>query len=92
VLHARESGWIEPFDHEAQTAITSHDVQVVAQHDPACEVFEAIVGPLIPRAGVLGRLRGRPFWVIRAWVVGIARPRRMKSMSTVRSPTVLPLT
>jgi hypothetical protein len=49
VLHARESGWIEQFDHEAQTAITTHDVQVVAQHDPACEVFEDIVGPLIPR-------------------------------------------
>jgi Family of unknown function (DUF695) len=47
VLHARASGWIEEFHREAQEAIATHEVQVVAQDDPGWETFEALVGPLL---------------------------------------------
>jgi hypothetical protein len=46
-LHARESGWIEQFHREAQEAIATHEVQVVAQDDPGWETFEALAGPLL---------------------------------------------
>lgn len=50
-LYAREPGWIEQFHRDARQAITTHDVRVVAERDPAWKAFDKVVGAFLPLTG-----------------------------------------
>jgi hypothetical protein len=48
VFHAQDGNWIAEFHRQAEAAVSTHAVQVIAETDPGWSVFREFVA-LLPR-------------------------------------------